>query len=182
MPWRSSLPALAIIKSTTIFNMPSFRVSCMLTSQLARGDSPSLTIDAELEKHLRDNIRITEEIQNLIESDSGNDLLKSLEILAALRDAHEPDPTSRAGSVGKSQRERTTKRKHTETIEDRDSIAAESPGPGGPSPKVSISTSASRLIGKVASRASSVPIAREASVKAEDGGESADSLKSKARL
>jgi SAGA-associated factor 29 len=162
--------------------MPSFRVSCMLTSQLARGDSPSSTIDVELEKHLRDNIRITEEIQNLIESDSGNDLLKSLEILAALRDAHEPDPTSRAGSVGKSQRERITKRKHTETIEDRDSIAAESPGPGGPSPKVSISTSASRLIGKVASRASSVPIAREASVKAEDGGESADSLKSKARL
>ncbi|OCK84366.1 hypothetical protein K432DRAFT_289125 [Lepidopterella palustris CBS 459.81] len=143
----------------------------------ARGDSPSPTIDAELEKYLRDNIRLTEEIQNLIESDSGNDLLKSLEILSALRDAHEPDPTSRSGSAGKSQRERTTKRKHTETLDDRDSIAAESPGPGGPSPKVSISTSASRLIGKAASRASSVPVVREPSVKVDDGGESADSTK-----
>ncbi|KAF2181975.1 hypothetical protein K469DRAFT_670424 [Zopfia rhizophila CBS 207.26] len=147
----------------------------------ARGESPSTAIDAELEKSLRENIRLTEEIQNLIESDSGNDILKSLEILAALRDAHEPDPipTSRAASVGKSQRDRQTKRKHTETLDDRDSIAADSPG-GGPSPKVMISTK-DRFMAKAGSRASSVPAARESSVKAEDA-EGTEQVKEKHRL
>ncbi|KAF2817720.1 uncharacterized protein BDZ99DRAFT_432044 [Mytilinidion resinicola] len=140
---------------------------------IARGESPSAAVDTELEECLRANIKLTEELQNLIESDNGNDILKSLEILAALRDAHEPDPTSRAGSAGKSQRDRNTKRKHTETLEDRESIES----PGVSSPKVMIPTSASRLVKSAASRANSVPVAREGSVKADDGGESADSLK-----
>jgi SAGA-associated factor 29 len=144
----------------------------------ARGESPSLAVDTELEERLRANIKLTEELQNLIESDNGNDLLKSLEILTALRDAHEPDPISRAGSAGKSQRDRNTKRKHTETLEDRESIES----PGVSSPKVMIPNSASRLMKGAASRANSVPVAREGSVKADDGGESADSLKRKARL
>jgi len=133
-----------------------------------------------MEKLLRENIKLTEEIQQLCESDSGqNDILKSLEILIALRDAHEPEPisTSRAASVGKSQRDRQTKRKHTE-LDDRESVAAESPG-GGPSPKVMISTK-DRFMAKSGSRAGSVPV-RESSVKAEDA-EVGDQIKGKKNL
>ena len=138
-------------------------------------------MDAELEKSLRENIRLSEEIQNLIESESGsNDILKSLEILAALRDAHEPDPisASRAASVGKSQRDRQTKRKHTDTLDDRDSIATDSPG-GGPSPKVMINTAKDRLMAKAGSRAGSVPVGRETSVKVEEAGDGQDQVKGK---
>jgi SAGA-associated factor 29 len=146
---------------------------------LARGQTPSASVDAELEKLLRENIRLTEDIQNLCESDSGNDILKSLEILIALRDAHEPDPisSSRAASVGKNQRDRQTKRKLTD-LEDRDSVAAESPGGGGPSPKVMISTK-DRFMAKAGSRAGSVPVGRESSVKVEDA-DGADIPKGKA--
>ncbi|KAF2470241.1 uncharacterized protein BDR25DRAFT_288052 [Lindgomyces ingoldianus] len=148
------------------------------TAVIARGESPSSSIDADLEKNLRENIRLSEEIQNLIADESGgNDILKSLEILSALRDAHEPDPipTSRAASVGKSQRDRQTKRKHTDALDDRESIAADSPG-GGPSPKVMINTTKDRLMKQVGSRASSVPAVRESSVKVEDA-EGADQTK-----
>lgn len=139
-----------------------------LTLNPARGQIPPSATDAELEKLLRENIRLTEDIQNLCESDSGNDILKSLEILIALRDAHEPDPiTSRAASVGKSQRDRQNKRKLTDLNDDRDSVAAESPGGGGPSPKVMISTK-ERFMAKSASRAGSVPVVREGSVKVEE--------------
>jgi SAGA-associated factor 29 len=148
----------------------------------ARGDSPSSSIDAELEKNLRENIRLTEEIQNMIESESGsNDILKQLEILAALRDAHEPEPisTSRAASVGKP-RDRT-KRKHTDSLDDRESIAAESPSGGGPSPKVMISTKERLMAKSGGSRAGSVPIGRESSVKAEDAAENSELAKGKLR-
>ncbi|KAF2740258.1 hypothetical protein EJ04DRAFT_572537 [Polyplosphaeria fusca] len=150
------------------------------SARIARGDNPSASTDADLEKNLRENIRLTEEIQNHIESESGsNDILKQLEILAALRDAHEPEPisTSRAASVGKP-RDRT-KRKHTDSLDDRDSIAAESPGGGGggPSPKVMTSTKERFMAKSGGSRAGSVPIVRESSVKAEDAAESAELAK-----
>ncbi|KAF2269823.1 hypothetical protein CC78DRAFT_564509 [Lojkania enalia] len=150
--------------------------------RLGRGDSPSASIDAELEKSLRENIRLNEEIQNLLESESGSsDILKQLEILSALRDAHEPEPItmSRATSVGKSQRDRQTKRKHPDNLDDRDSIAAESPGGGGPSPKV-ISTKERLMAKSGGSRAGSVPIGREGSVKAEEGD--GEQIKEKHRL
>lgn len=52
-------------------------------------------------------------------------------------------------------------------MDDRDSIAADSPG--GPSPKVVISSQKDRLVAKsTSSRAGSVPAMRESSVKAED--------------
>jgi SAGA-associated factor 29 len=64
------------------------------------------------------------------------------------------------------QRDRPGKRKVADSFDDRDSIAADSPG--GPSPKVAISQK-DRLVAKSAgSRAGSVPIGREGSVKAED--------------
>lgn len=172
-PFLSLQPSPSLSK--TLFD--SIRQKDTKPLAIARGESPSAEIDRELEVCLRANIKLTEELQNLIESDNGNDLLKSLEILTALRDAHEPDPTSRAGSAGKSQRDRNTKRKHTETLEDRESIES----PGVSSPKVQIPTSASRLMKASASRANSVPVAREGSAKAEDGGESADSLKRRSR-
>ncbi|KAF2199471.1 hypothetical protein GQ43DRAFT_420194 [Delitschia confertaspora ATCC 74209] len=150
----------------------------------ARDDHPSTSVDTELEKLLRENIRLSEEIQSLCESNSDNNILNSLEILIALRDAHELDPItiSRAGSVGKSQRDRQTKRKLTD-LEDRDSVAAESPGGGGPSPKVMISTK-DRFMAKAGSRAGSVPVARESSVKAEDteGAESKGDPRPRLRL
>ncbi len=75
---------------------------------------------------------------------------------------------SRATSVGhsKSGRDRQGKRKLTD-VDDRDSIAADSPG--GPSPKVVISSQKDRLVAKShGSRAGSVPAGREGSVKVED--------------
>lgn len=55
----------------------------------------------------------------------------------------------------------------TDSVDDRDSIATDSPG--GPSPKVVISSQKDRLVAKTSSsRAGSVPAAREGSVKMED--------------
>lgn len=137
----------------------------------ARGDFPSSSIDADIESAIRENVNLTEQIQALIggtDSDSAEDpstIIGSLAILSALRAANETDIT-KSILPGKPQRDR--KRKLENAIsglgDDRDSIAADSPG--GPSPKVS---SAHRLIGKSApSRPGSVPPGREASVKVED--------------
>lgn len=145
--------------------------------QLARGESPSAAADDELEKLLREDIRITEEIQSMVDAESGENpsaLLSSLEILSALRASSEPDLTSRAAG-GKPQRQ--LKRK---IDEDRDSVAADSPG--GPSPKVAI-PKVGRLMGKAApSRSGSVPVVRETSAKLDDGAESADGAKGKTRF
>jgi SAGA-associated factor 29 len=137
-------------------------------TRIARGDSPSSRIDNELEHNLRENIRLNNEIMGLIQPvDGGNDLCTQLNILSALRSSEDvPSSASRATSVGKSQRDRPGKRKVADSFDDRDSIAADSPG--GPSPKVAISQK-DRLVAKSAgSRAGSVPIGREGSVKAED--------------
>jgi SAGA-associated factor 29 len=86
-------------------------------------------------------------------------------LLSALRSSEEvPSSASRATSVGhgKSGRDRQGKRKLTDSLDDRDSIAADSPG--GPSPKVVISQK-DRLVAKSGgSRAGSVPVMREGSV------------------
>jgi SAGA-associated factor 29 len=106
----------------------------------------------------------------MIESENGeSDLLNKMEILAALRDAQEPDPvpTSRSTSVGKSQRDRQNKRKLTDTIDDRENVAADSPG-GHSSPKVVVPNKDRLKVMSGGSRAGSVPAGREDSVKAED--------------
>lgn len=127
-------------------------------------DGRSDSIDAELEKNLRENIRLGEKI-----TEEGNALNEKMQIVAALRDSHETEtlPASRSASVGKSQRDRQMKRKLTDTIDDRDSIAAESPG-GHASPKVMVSTKDRLKVMAGGSRAGSVPAGRESSVKAED--------------
>ena len=136
----------------------------------ARGDEPSSRIDAELDEALRENIRILNETQTLLQPvEGGNDISTQITLLSALRSSEEAvSSASRATSVGhgKTGRDRQGKRKLTDTIDDRESIVADSPG--GPSPKVVISQK-DRLVAKSSSsRAGSVPVVREGSVKMED--------------
>lgn len=135
----------------------------------------SESIDAELEKNLRENIRLGEKIAEEVP------LLDSkMEILGALREAQEPEPmnASRSASVGKSQRDRQIKRKATEMLDDRDSVAADSPG-GHASPKVMVSSKDRLKAVSGGSRAGSVPAGRESSVKAEDTLDAQEQLKGK---
>jgi SAGA-associated factor 29 len=137
---------------------------------VARGDSPSSRIDAELDSNLRENIKLSEEMLTLIKSERGNDICEQLSILSALRSADTDSSTSRATNTGKS-RDRQNKRKLTDaTMDDRDSIAADSPV--APSPKI---PGKERLLQKSgSSRAgSAVPTVREGSVKGEDESEHA---------
>jgi SAGA-associated factor 29 len=138
---------------------------------LDRGEETSARIDNELDELLRDNIRNLNEAQTLLQPvEGGNDVHTQMTLLSALRMSEEaPSSASRATSVGhgKSARDRQGKRKLTESIDDRDSMAADSPG--GPSPKVVISSQKDRLVAKSgSSRAGSVPVVREGSVKMED--------------
>lgn len=105
------------------------------------------------------------EIVGLLKSeDGGNDISTQMGILSALRSSDDtPTSASRATSVGKS-RDRQGKRKLTDNFDDRDSMAADSPGP---SPKVVISQKDKLIAKSAGSRAGSVPV-REGSVKAED--------------
>lgn len=120
----------------------------------------------------RENLRLCEEIAAALGNPAENDsssVLDSINILKALRQSSEaetyapPPPRAAANPKGS----RNPKRK-LDAVEDRESIAAESPAPG-PSPKVVV-PSAARI--KAGSRAGSVPAVREASVKIEDGVES----------
>ena len=133
----------------------------------ARGAQPSDRIDDEMETNLREQIRLDNAMIGLLKSSDGdNDISTQLGILSALRSSDDtPTSASRATSVGKSQRDRQGKRKVTDSLDDRDSIAADSPGP---SPKVVISQKDKLIAKSTSSRAGSVPIGREGSVKAED--------------
>ncbi|KAF7674711.1 hypothetical protein GT037_007471 [Alternaria burnsii] len=150
------------------------KISAIVAEQSARidrGEETSARLDDELEDLLRDNIRNLNEAQTLLQPvEGGNDVHTQMTLLAALRMSEEAPPSaSRATSVGhgKSGRDRQGKRKLTESIDDRDSIAADSPG--GPSPKVVISSQKDRLVAKSgSSRAGSVPVAREGSVKIDE--------------
>ncbi|KAF1951175.1 hypothetical protein CC80DRAFT_481414 [Byssothecium circinans] len=135
-------------------------------ARIARNESPSARIDSELDALLRENIKLTEDMLLLLKSERGNDICEQLSILSALRSADTDSSASRATNTGKS-RDRQTKRKLTDTIDDRDSIAADSPV--APSPKI---PSKDRLMQKSGgSRAGSVPAGRESSVKAEEESE-----------
>jgi len=132
-------------------------------TRIARNDAPSSRIDAELDAALRENIKLSEEMLTLIKSERGNDICEQLSILSALRSADTDSSASRATNTGKS-RDRPNKRKLTDaTMDDRDSIAADSPV--APSPK---NFPKSGIPKGVSSRAGSVPAGRESSVKVED--------------
>ncbi|KAF2822146.1 hypothetical protein CC86DRAFT_330946 [Ophiobolus disseminans] len=156
-------------------------------ARVARGDAPSSRIDSELETLLRENIKITNQLSSMLKTtdSSGNDICAQLELLSALRNADDaaPSSASRATSVGhnKAGRDRHGKRKLTDNVDDRESMVADSPG--GPSPKVVISSQKDRLVAKSGgSRAGSVPAAREASAKLEDDKDDSGKDLSKTRL
>ena len=131
----------------------------------ARGAQPSDRIDEELENNLRELIRLDNEMLGLLQPSEGG-ISTQLEVLSALRNSNDtPTSASRATSVGKSRVDRPSKqRKLTDSIDDRDSLA-DSPGP---SPKVVISQKDKFIAKSSSSRAGSVPVGREGSVKAED--------------
>jgi SAGA-associated factor 29 len=142
-----------------------------------RGSNKSDNIDTDLEKNLRENIRLGEKI-----TDDGTALCDKMQILEALRNSHESETVtaSRSASVGKAQRDRQMKRKLTDTIDDRDSITTNDGSAGHSSPKVMVSTKDRLKVMSGGSRAGSVPAGRESSVKAEDALEG-DQLKGKTR-
>ena len=60
-----------------------------------RGEISSASIDEELESLYRDNVRISEETQSILDGDNNSlSIHKSLQLLAALRDASENDNPS----------------------------------------------------------------------------------------
>lgn len=109
-------------------------------------------------------------MDHLKPTEGGNDICEKITLLSALRTSEDAPPSaSRSTSVGhaKTGRDRHGKRKVTDTIDDRESVVADSPGVA--SPKVVISSQKDRLQAKAgSSRAGSVPAAREASAKLED--------------
>ncbi|CBX98691.1 predicted protein [Plenodomus lingam JN3] len=160
----------ALMKESDALQDKILDLTAQQKARIDRGDEPSSRIDNELEQALRDNIRNLNEAQTLLQAvDGGNDISTQIGILSALRASPELSSASRATSVGggKAGRERQGKRKLTDSIDDRESVAADSPG--GPSPKVIISSQKDRLVAKSnSSRAGSVPAAREGSVKMDD--------------
>jgi hypothetical protein len=170
---QEKIAALVAEQSARQGSLPSWlsHIHPTVLTQPDRGEETSARIDDELEELLRDNIRNLNEAQTLLQPvEGGNDVSTQMTLLAALRQSEEAPPSaSRATSVGhgKSGRDRQGKRKLTDNIDDRDSIAADSPG--GPSPKVVISSQKDRLVAKSgSSRAGSVPVAREGSVKMDE--------------
>ncbi|KAF2709984.1 hypothetical protein K504DRAFT_466432 [Pleomassaria siparia CBS 279.74] len=136
-------------------------------ARIADGRQPSESIDNRIEALLRENIRITEDINEI-------NITEKIQVLEGLRNSNETETlnTSRANSVGKAQRERPNKRKMTDSaFDDHDSIAADSPAANpiaNPSPKVVIAQKDRLMAKSGSSRAGSVPMGRESSVKVED--------------
>lgn len=154
-------------------NAVSKRITEIISAQAALTEKHGLggrsePLDSELESKLRENIRLGEQIQ-----EEGEVLKDKMQILAALRNAQESESASRSASVGKSQRERITKRKLTDTLDDRDGNATDSAG-GHPSPKVMVSSKDRLKMVSGGSRAGSVPAGRESSVKVEDSQDGQD--------
>lgn len=146
---------------------------------LLDADKPSdPSLDERLEKLYRENVKLCEEVQHIIEGKSNEmNLLDSINILAGLREASEES----AAQIQASQGQRTASGKLSRgpkkvgskggsaiatTTEDAEETSA------APSPRISLGT-ANRLSAKEkSSRSGSIPTTREASVKVEDGAES----------
>ncbi|KAF1986473.1 hypothetical protein K402DRAFT_393945 [Aulographum hederae CBS 113979] len=161
-----------------------------VNSAHARGDSTA-KLEDELSEITREQVKLAEEILAALEGDGGDNSLSivgGLEVLTALRASSEADSSimnnPRSTSMTKSSR--NAKRKADVSVaslgagDERDSVAADSPV-AGPSPKVQLPNTASRILKGTVSRAGSVPAAREASVKAEEN-DSNDNLKAFAAM
>lgn len=136
---------------------------------LDAGKLSDMTLNEKLESLYRENLKLCEEVQQILNGTAGEDmnLLDSINILAGLREAsmkEEAIPLNT--SRGSAKRDRPKKGSNktasaTPVVEDAiDDTAA-------PSPRVG-----SRLSKEKPSRAASISTTREASVKIEDGAES----------
>lgn len=172
-------------------------------SAFAEADKPlSADIDERLEKLYRENLKLTEDVQSIIEGNShGTHLLDSITILAGLRGASEE-----AAAMAAVSQHQSSQNSSSRSANGKLKRAPLKGGAGGknagasiamttaamaavpvtasledgelesaaPSPmRISLSANPSRLSAKdKSSRAGSIPTTREASVKIEDGAES----------
>jgi len=149
--------------------------------------SSDAALDDRLEKLYRENLKLSEEIQHVIEGKSNDmNLLDSFKILAGLREASEESLAAQLQAT-QSQRERGGGGKlgrgpkkagsKSQSITSAVAVSTEDGAEetsAAPSPRIHISGQASRLGAKEGklSRAGSIPATRETSVKIEDGAES----------
>ncbi|KAK5124782.1 hypothetical protein LTR85_001495 [Meristemomyces frigidus] len=155
---------------------------------LLDADKPaSAALDERLEKLYRENVKITEEVQQIIEGGSNEmNLLDSIKVLAGLREASEESlaamassqSTQRAAAAngsGRGKPKKASGKSATAVVTAASSALAEEADEAvsaAPSPRISISAAANRLAKDKSSRAGSLPATRETSVKIEDGAES----------
>jgi len=133
-------------------------------SFLDSGEPASANLDKRLESLYRENLKMSEEVQQVIEGASSEmNLLDSINILAGLREASE-EASRNSISFNKS-RNATLKRK-AGVVEDSEE------GSIAPSPRPSNGNRDRLGVEKKEKRGSSVPSTREVSVKIEDGAES----------
>ncbi|KAK5170188.1 uncharacterized protein LTR77_004774 [Saxophila tyrrhenica] len=152
---------------------------------VASDKPPSTALDERLEKLYREKIKLSEEIQNIVQGNpEGMNLLDSIKVLAALRETSEssaaqslptnPPPQRNASSKLSRPNKRTASGKPTSASTITTSLAPDDMDldtPAAPSPKIHLNPG-SRLSKNQPSRAASVSATREASVKLEDGAES----------
>lgn len=142
----------------------------MLTSHVPyaeSGELSSIELDNRLESLYRENLKLSEAVDQVIQGESPDmNILESINILAALREVSE-EASRNAISLNKS-RSTTLKRKAGAGEDGEESSIAPSPRPGP--------GSRDRLgVEKSQKRGTSVPSTREVSVKIEDGAESVTS-------
>lgn len=130
--------------------------------------APTVTGIDELADLYREGVRLAEEEEKILKEEP-NDVIKNIEILAALRSASETEPIRAPQAVSKP---RNPKRQKLET-----DGAADSPAPI-PSPSVALP--AARIKGSSSVRSGSVPSTREVKpepiVKVEEGSEGSKGL------
>nr|POE75579.1 saga-associated factor 29 [Quercus suber] len=151
-------------------------------------------LDEKLEKLYRENLKLAEDVQHIIEGKSHDThLLDSIKILAAMREASEEAMAAisqHQASQNLSSRAANGKSKRAPPKGGGGGKNGAVPAPAiptpvaasleegevesaAPSPRISLGVNASRLPGKdKSSRAGSIPATRETSVKIEDGAES----------
>jgi SAGA-associated factor 29 len=146
------------------------------------GKLSDIALDERLEKLYRDNVKLCEDVQHIIEGKSNDtNLLDSITILAGLREASEESAaqmqSSQGQRMGNGKLSRAPKKVNNKpaaatvavalSTEDGDDASAAA------SPRVNLGSQANRLgVKDKTSRSGSIATTREASVKIEDGAES----------
>lgn len=131
------------------------QVEAQQAALLSEGKPASATLDERLEKLYRENVKLCEDVQHIIEGKSNEmNLLDSVAVLAGLREASEKVSGNPTGKLS-----RPTKKSTKSNVDDVVEEVA--------SPRIRIGVGKGKD-----SRAGSVSVTREASVKLEDGAES----------